>query len=86
MSIMLKAGKEWLIGSVALVWSALLPMDTATMATVNRPIGQQLPPRQVKGIRHRLQLEHHLEIIKIHAHSMAQSLKCPLLVAPKDTD
>lgn len=61
-----KAGKHQLIESVALVRAALLPQKLATMATISRPIGQ-LPPAQVKGSRHQLQLEQHLDIIILMA-------------------
>lgn len=85
MSTMLKADKQWLIGTVTPIQAAMPPQNSARMATTTRPIGQ-LPPRQVNGSRRQLQLENHLEINILRAHSTAQSLKCHLLVAPMDRD
>lgn len=60
-------------------------LSPAMMATILRPIAQ-LPPRQVKGSRHQLQLKHHLGISILHARFTSRSFKCPLLIAHKDRD
>lgn len=82
---MLEVGKQESIQYVALVQVALPLLSPATTATILRPIGQ-LPPRQVKGLRHHLQLKHHLEINILHARFTDRFFKCPLLIAHKDKD
>lgn len=77
---MLKAGKQWLMGSVTLIRAALLPRNPARMGKITRPTIQR-QPRQVNGSGQQLQLENnpcpfHSPILEMPSarHSRGQGL------------